>query len=654
VVKNGSSLRYFSNGAQVGTSTAGGDIESNPFFMGGDPGAAGENANGLIDDVALWTSALSSNQISQLAAGTSPLQLSGFGALVGTDVGGAMRNVSSTVYTRVPFVVPAGSTFNTLKLRVKYDDGFVAYLNGVEVARRQAPASPAYNSAATGARPDADVGIFEDIDLTSFLDVLEEGANVLALHGLNVNAGDGDFLLLPAVEASSVTGVGARYFSSPTPGAANNLGFAGYVADTKFSHDRGFYDTNFSVSITCATPGATIRFTTNGVAPNETNGVVYSAPIPIGRTTVLRAAAFKPGYQPSAPDAQTYLFLRDVFAQNGAGLPSNWGSDWQMDARVVTNAAYRGAITNDMQSIPVVSLALDPQQFWGPQGIYTLATSQGVNYERGCSAEMFFPDGSRNGFQINCGLRISGGASRSGLTPKHGLRLLFKSVYGASKLNYRFFDNTEVERFDSLAFRPNFNMSWVRTDNSGPLLNGNADGAERSHALYIRDQWTKHSYTAMGAVGAHERFVHLYINGVYWGLYNPCERTDGSFAATYFGGEKEEYDAIFSDLSATARPVDGDKNTWNTALAVANAGLTTPAQYALIQKYVDVTNLADYMMLNFYCATVDWPWQNWNALRKRETNAQFKFIVWDAEYTLDTLPWMPDDRTPTWGRAAGA
>ena len=291
---------------------------------------------------------------------------------------------------------------------------------------------------------------------------------------------------------------------------------------------------------------------------------------------------------------------------------------------------------------------MDPADFFGPapRGIYSAPTSQGVNYERPCSAELIFPDGSEPGFQINCGLRIAGGASRSpALTPKHGLRLLFKSQYGPSKLNYKFFDDSDLESFDTLQLRPNFNMSWVRTDNSGPLNNGNADGAERTHAIYVRDQFTKDSQRAMGQVSAHERFVHLYINGLYWGIYNPSEHTDAAFAAAYYGGDKTEYDAIFSDLSSVSRAVDGDKNAWNAMLALANRGLADNAAYAEIQHYLDVTNLADYMMLNFYCSTVDWPWQNWNAARKRETNALFHFFVWDAEYTLETPPWVPADRT---------
>jgi len=645
VVKAGTTLTYYVDGTAIGSSVVGEDIDANPFYWGGDPGAAGEFADGLLDDISLWTTALPAERIALLATGVSPPALHGLSGLVATDLAGAMLGINASAYVRLPFPVSDGATFDALTLRMQYDDGFVAYLNGVEVARRNVPASTPWNAQASTERAVSQVTQFETIDLSGFLGIVENGANVLAIQGLNFSADDPDFLILPELDGLLVEGEGKRYLAQPTPGAANDFGFIGFVDAVVFSRERGFYDIPFQVALTCATAGATIWYTTDGTAPALTNGTPYTGPIPINGTTPLRAAAFKPGYQTINPGAQTYLFLDEVLAQDGTGLPQAWGNDWRIDPRVVTDPAYAGRIREDLKSLPVVCIALDPEQFWGSQGIYTLATSQGVNYERPASAEMFFPEGSREGFQINCGIRIAGGASRSSLTPKHGIRLLFKTQYGASKLNYRFFDDTEVEAFDSIAFRPNFNMSWVRTDNSGPLNNGNADGAERTHAIYVRDQFTKDSYTAMGQVGAHERFVHLYINGVYWGLYNPCERTDASFAATYFGGEKEDYDAIFSDLSSVARPVDGDKNAWNAMLALANQGLATPASYAAIQSYLDVTTLADYMMLNFYCATVDWPWQNWNALRRRESDAQFRMIVWDAEYTLETPPWVPEDRT---------
>lgn len=643
VVKEGTSLNYYDNGVLAGASRAGGDIEVNPLFWGGDPGAPGEYADGLIDDISLWTKALTVDEIRSLHAGVSPVWLSGLGGSVTTDLETAMHGINASAYFRIPFVVPEEATFTTLKLRIRYDDGFIAYLNGVEIARRNAPEVVGWNSAATGGNATAGAA-FEELDVSAGLDALVTGQNVLAIQGLNVSAGDLDFLMLPELDASAETPLGRRYFTTPTPGQLNNEGYLGLVADVAFDRPRGFYDAPFTVALACATPGASIRFTTNGTQPSLENGLTYQTPLAIRGTTILRAGAFKPGYYTKGPGAQSYLFLDQILVQNGAGLPNSWGNDWQMDPRVVTNAAYAGRIRDDMKSLPVVSIALSASEFWGPNGIYTLTSGRGDAYERACSAELFFPDGAVEGFQINCGIQLVGGASRS-MTPKHGIGLTFKSRWGPSKLRYRFFDNSPVDEFDFLAFRPNFNMSWVRTDNSGPLNNRNADGAERLHAIYVRDQFTKESQLEMGHPSAHERFVHLYINGMYWGLYNPSERTDSTFAAAYLGGSKEEYDTIFSDPSTVARAHDGDKNAWMEMMAIARQGLAGADAYARIQQHLNVTNLADYMMLNFYCATVDWPWQNWNAARKRAPGAQFHFFVWDAEYTLETPPWVPDDRT---------
>jgi hypothetical protein len=641
-VKNGGSLAYYVNGSVVGSTTANGDLDANPLFWGGDPGATTEWSRGQMDEVSIWNRALSPTQVAQLAAGE---QLLGLAAQANTDLKTVLAGKSS-LYTRYAFQVGDNALWSSLKLKVRYDDGFVAYLNGVEVARRNTPEQPAWNGTASVSRTDLEARTPEEIDLTAFMDSLEPGTNVLAFHTLNVSASDADMLILPELTAALETGLGERYFGTPTPGFVNDPGVLGYVADTKFSHDRGFYEQPFDLAISCATPGSTLYYTTNNTPPSETNGLVYTTPIRIGRTTVVRAIAIRPGWQPSNLDTQSYLFLSDILAQTGQGQPATWGTmtaDYTMDPRVVTNAAYRATITNDMKSLPIMCVTVRPDEFFGPQGIYSLTSLRGVTSERLASAELFFPDGSRKGFAINCGVRISGGASRT-MPPKHGIRLVFRSNYGAAKLKYKFFDDSEVDSFDAIQFRPNFNMSWVRTDNSGPLLNANADGAERTHAIYVRDQFTKDSQIAMGQPGAHQRFVHLYINGLYWGVYNPGERTDASFAASYLGGEKEEYDAVFSE-SNSARAVDGDMQAWLAALNISPGGITNDTQYAAIKQIIDVENLADYMMLNFYTATMDWPWQNWNAVKRRTPEGRFKFLIWDAEYTLETMPWVPDNRT---------
>jgi spore coat protein CotH len=80
--------------------------------------------------------------------------------------------------------------------------------------------------------------------------------------------------------------------------------------------------------------------------------------------------------------------------------------------------------------------------------------------------------------------------------------------------------------------------------------------------------------------------------------------------------------------------VAGDMNAWNTALSLANAGLTDNAQYEQLQQYVDVDNLIDNMIVNHWVGNDDWPQHNWYLIRKRAAGAGFKFMIWDAEHVL--------------------
>ncbi|MBN1669864.1 MAG: lamin tail domain-containing protein [Kiritimatiellae bacterium] len=152
----------------------------------------------------------------------------GYESLIGADVGSAMYNLSGTVYVRIHFTVADPSAFDTLALKMKYDDGFVAYLNGAEVARANAPAAPVWNSEASAGHDDAEAVVFVAFDITDQKRLLRVGDNVLAVHGLNAGVGSSDFLMVPELEATG--GAAAtwmyRYFNTPTPGAANGAGTA--------------------------------------------------------------------------------------------------------------------------------------------------------------------------------------------------------------------------------------------------------------------------------------------------------------------------------------------------------------------------------------------------------------------------------------------
>ncbi|HNS22343.1 MAG TPA: CotH kinase family protein [Sedimentisphaerales bacterium] len=149
----------------------------------------------------------------------------GYGPLVGLNVSD-MRNVNETVYVRIPFVVDDPSAFKALMLRVQFDDGMIAYLNGHEVARDNAPETTmeTWNSGAVVTWPNS--RLMETVDFPiRQMDYLHVGTNVLAIHGLNHGLASPDLLVNPELLAT-VAGMepSRRYFPKPTPGGANNAG----------------------------------------------------------------------------------------------------------------------------------------------------------------------------------------------------------------------------------------------------------------------------------------------------------------------------------------------------------------------------------------------------------------------------------------------
>ena len=134
-----------------------------------------------------------------------------------------MSNINASAYIRLPFVVNDPALVALLTLRMRYDDGFVAFINGSEVARVNAPLTPVYNSSATNNHSAISAEQFRVGPGT-----LQAGTNILAIQGLNLSAADADFLVQAELVAANITGASSTpvYFTQPTPGAPNSSGVA--------------------------------------------------------------------------------------------------------------------------------------------------------------------------------------------------------------------------------------------------------------------------------------------------------------------------------------------------------------------------------------------------------------------------------------------
>jgi hypothetical protein len=226
------------------------------------------------------------------------------------------------------------------------------------------------------------------------------------------------------------------------------------------------------------------------------------------------------------------------------------------------------------------------------------------------------PDDPR-GFQINAGLRIQGELGRLEFMPKHALRLFFRGEYGATELAYPLFPDSPVDEFDTLILRSGVNKSYAGWPES-----------DQTRATYTRDEWLRASQIAMSGVGSHGVFVHLYLNGLYWGLYNVVERPDDAFMASYFGGQKENWQSV--NHGETLSHSSQRFKTLHTLAAQGQLG--DPEKYAAIQAYLDVPQFIDYLILNWYAGNLDWAFNNWYA-GVRASSGPVRYFVWDGERT---------------------
>lgn len=441
-----------------------------------------------------------------------------------------------------------------------------------------------------------------------------------------------------------------RYMPVPTPGALNSTNtLSGITPEPHVSVARGWFDEPFFLWITCPLEQATLRYTLDGREPTATTGFVYTGPLRITNTTTLRVAAFAPGYLPSRTVTHTYLFLESVLRQpnDPEGFPTTWGTyntfpgnivpaDYEMDWDPLrTDPNNPGApvdpaklqdLKEGLLELPVLSIVMNPADLFEPTGLYWAANVVNKSFpNKPCSVELVLPDG-RTAFATTAGLEAHGNASREpSKNPKHGFKLNFRGDFGPAVLDYPLFPESPVTRFDDVILRPDFNTSWRHWSDSP---NNGAGAYQRSRATRFRDAWIKHAFRDMGQIASHNRYVHLFLNGLYWGVYDLSEQPTKHFGAAYYGGKDDEYDAYDQGILRA-----GTAAAYNAMLAISN--LTDNANYERMKQYLDVPQYIDYVLLHFFVGHQDWGFnKNWHALRPRRPGGTFKFFPWDGECIL--------------------
>ncbi|MFZ4620400.1 MAG: CotH kinase family protein [Bacteroidota bacterium] len=381
-------------------------------------------------------------------------------------------------------------------------------------------------------------------------------------------------------------GASAWFSMSPaTPGTANTeLSIANRTPQPQLSHMSGFYPNAFSVTI--APPaGAAVRYTLDGHTPTETS-LLYSTPVTIDSTRVLRVKAFKPGSLPSTVLTVTYF-------------------------------------VNEQTDLPVFSLVTDPENlFSDTSGIYVAGTNGIIDHcstvprnwnqdwERPIDIELFEKD-KQLAFKVSAGIKIYGGCTR--LYPQKSLAFYFRSTYGPDKLKYPLFPGQLISEYNNFTLRSS-GQDWWRT--------------------MFRDAFAQELIRQGMRIETQDyRPSIVFINGQYWGIHNIREKLNEHYLEEHFAVDPNNVDLI--EISKSEEANNGDMIAYNAMNAfIAANDLSIQKNYDSLLTFVDIDAYIDYEIAQIYSANGDWPGSNTKLWRERRAGAKWRWMVYDLDFTF--------------------
>ncbi|MFN4255685.1 MAG: CotH kinase family protein [Saprospiraceae bacterium] len=365
------------------------------------------------------------------------------------------------------------------------------------------------------------------------------------------------------------------------------------VAPVSVSAPGGKYAGSLTLSLSCPTSGASIRYTTDGSIPTATSPI-YTAPLTLTTTTPLRARAFKTGQTASTVATHTYFF----------GLN---------------------------HTFPVVSLVFEDKDFFDPAtGIYA---NPDQNWERRTNIELFENQAQTAAFNHFVETEIQGTGSAQ--LPQKSLDIKPKNALGSATLNYRIFPDLPFDQYRRLVLRnggQDWNITMFRDEFVTDLVGNVADlgGILQKPALDLQ-AW---------------RPAVAYFNGQYWGIHNLRERMNRFYVEQHYGYPEGSFDMIENYSEA----ISGDSIEWFRFIKwVENTDFTDDSNFANLLQRIDYQNYLDYCALYVYIDNQDWPGNNVRRFRERKPDAKWRWICFDFDFTLGLFQpgaWNTGDASP--------
>ena len=242
------------------------------------------------------------------------------------DLEGVMKGVNASVFMRMPFQIDDPAQIASMFFRAKVDDGYVVWLNGVQIGAKNDRNPLLFDSRASSGE-EVRVGDPFENHSVNFAGNLVSGENMLAIQAMNSSAGSSDFIIIPELlgetqDSNAPAELG--YFEVTTPGMVNGSPSAAPPGEVQVSvTSRAFMET-FELTLSVDEPEATIYYTLDGTLPTNDLANIspeYSGPITIDGSTLVRSRAFRQGALPGQGRSEGYMKMAASEENFSSDLP---------------------------------------------------------------------------------------------------------------------------------------------------------------------------------------------------------------------------------------------------------------------------------------------------------------------------------------------
>ena len=569
---------------------------------------------------------------------------SGFGN--GDNDDSTVINNIISVFIRKEFYISNLPEIGEMVLSIDYDDGFIAYINGHEIARSNlgSGATIPFNQVTGSLSREATMyngGLPENYIISNPRSFLVEGKNIIAVQGHNSSSTSTDLSLIPML----TIGRNVTEMNDSVPGY---IKLRGRKLHTNFKIKGegetlilSRADSSVADSVSPVPMMANLSFgrkpdgekswfyfaAPSPCAPNDSKG--YSA---LSVDTVIFSA--KGGYYPGGLQlclSTTHLSDSIFFTLDGAE-PNLNSSRYNGPITISANKVVRaisiksdrlpGAISTNTyvtknHTLPVVCISTDPANLWDfNTGIYVLGPNAstvspyfGANFwqdwEKKAHMELYDIHGNKQ-IDQDIGIKIYGAYSRA--RPQKSLALYARKEYGKGSFDYKVFKDKPIEKFEALVLR-NSGNDW-----------GLANMRDGLTSTLIRDMDIDRQ--------AFQPAV-IYLNGEYWGIQDIREKINSDFLAENHFVNPDNVNLLVSNASI----LEGTNTGYNQIITFLNSTtLENDQNYQQTKSKIDINNYIQYQLTQIYIDNRDWPGNNIKFWNTNGLGSFWRWIIYDTDF----------------------